>query len=79
MAALRQWVPGRHLCNHPPAAQAFVYVLEGTMIMQVKGGPSDIHAVSENASKTQPAKFLAILIKDKGKPATVRVPQEKTH
>lgn len=77
--------PGASSPPHRHYAQVFVYMLEGKMIMQVKGGPrvtigpgetfyespSDIHTVGANASKTKPAKFLAILIKDKGRPATV--------
>ena len=76
--------PGASSSPHRHDAQVFVYVLEGKMIMQVKGGPrmtlgpgdtfyenpTDIHSVSANASKTEPAKFLAILIKDKGAPGT---------
>jgi quercetin dioxygenase-like cupin family protein len=60
----------------------FVYVREGTVVMQVKGrkpvtlapgqtyyeGPNDVHIVGRNASKTKPAKFLAFFIKDKGAP-----------
>jgi quercetin dioxygenase-like cupin family protein len=63
----------------------FVYVLEGSVVMQVKGGkevtlgpgqtfyesPEDIHTVSKNASSIKPAKFLVFLVKDKGAPATV--------
>ena len=63
------------------------------MIMQVNGGPrltlgagqtfyespSDIHTVSANASKTEPAKFLAILIKDKDKRGTVLVAPHQAH
>ena len=66
-------------------AQAFVYVLEGSVVMQLKGGqqvtltpgqtfyegPDDVHVVDRNASSTQPAKFLVVLIKDKGAPAVV--------
>jgi len=62
----------------------FVFVLEGELIMQVRGGPAvtlrpgqtfyespdDIHEVSANASKTAPAKFLVVMIKDKAKPGT---------
>jgi quercetin dioxygenase-like cupin family protein len=62
-----------------------VYVLEGSVVMQVKGGkevtlapgqtfyegPNGVHVVDRNASKTQPAKFLVVLIKDKGAPALV--------
>lgn len=83
--------PGASGRPHRHFAQVFVYVLQGTAIMQVKGGPrmtlgpgqtfyenpSDIHAVSANASKTEPAAFLAFLIKDKGKPQTVPVTQEQ--
>jgi quercetin dioxygenase-like cupin family protein len=61
-----------------------VYVLEGSLIMQVKGGPlvtlhpgdtyyenpKDIHTVSRNASKTEPARFLVFIVKDKGTPVT---------
>ncbi|MGH8144661.1 MAG: cupin domain-containing protein [Steroidobacteraceae bacterium] len=80
--------PGASSPPHRHNAQVFVYVLQGRMIMQVKGGPretlgpggtfyespTDIHTVSANASKTEPAKFLAILIKDKDQPAYVPVP-----
>jgi quercetin dioxygenase-like cupin family protein len=83
--------PGASSPPHRHDAQVFVYVLEGKMIMQVKGGPrmtlgpgemfyenpTDIHAVSANASKSEPAKFLAFLIKDKGKPGTVPVAPEQ--
>ena len=85
--------PGASSPPHRHDAQVFVYVLEGRMIMQVEGGPrvtigpgqtfyenpTDIHTVGANASKTKPAKFLAILIKDKGKPATVLVGPQHTH
>ena len=83
--------PGGSSPPHRHYAQVFVYILQGRMIMQVKGGPrvtlgpgetfyespSDIHTVGANASKTEPAKFLAILIKDKGKPSTVLVGSHK--
>lgn len=76
--------PGGSSPAHRHDAQVFVYVLEGHVNMQVKGGklttlgpgdtfyesPADIHTVSANASKTEPAKFLAFLIKDKGKPVS---------
>ena len=69
---------------HRHDAHTFVYVLEGTVIMQVAGGqpltlgpgqtfyenPTDVHATSKNASQTQPAKILVFMLKDKGKPAT---------
>ena len=83
--------PGAIGRPHRHFAQVFVYMLQGKAIMQVKGGPrvtlgpgqtfyenpSDIHSVSDNASKTEPAAFLAFLIKDKGKPQTVPVTQEQ--
>lgn len=83
--------PGAVGRPHRHFAQVFVYMLQGKAVMQVKGGPrmtldpgqtfyenpSDIHAVSDNASKTEPAAFLAFLIKDKGKPQTVPVTPEQ--
>ena len=76
--------PGFASPAHRHDANTFVYVLEGTMQMQVGGGeiltlkagqtfyesPSDIHATSRNASATAPAKILVFMIKDKGKPAS---------
>ena len=72
---------------HRHNAQAFVCVLEGSVVMQVKGGkqvtltpgetfyegPDDVHVVGRNASHTKPAKFLVVLIKDKGAPVLVPV------
>lgn len=74
------YVPGGADLPHRHNADAFVYVLEGSVIEQVKGGkpdtltvgqtfyerPSDIHVVGRNASSTKPAKLLAILVKNKG-------------
>jgi len=74
---------------HRHNAHAFVYVLEGTIVMQVKGGkqvtltagqtfyegPDDVHLVGRNASKTKPAKFVVFLVKDKGAPVLVPVPK----
>ena len=79
--------PGGSTPIHRHNAHAMVYVLEGSVVMQVKGGkevtltpgqtfyegPDDIHVVDRNASKTQPAKFVVFLIKDKGAPALVPV------
>lgn len=76
-----EYPPGGHSAPHRHDSQVFVYVISGHVKMQVKGGPletlgpgetfyespADIHIVSANASTTEPAKFLAILIKDKGK------------
>jgi quercetin dioxygenase-like cupin family protein len=77
--------PGGSSAIHRHNAHAFVYVLEGSVIMQLKGGqqvtltpgqafyegPDDVHLVDRNASSTKPAKFLVVLIKNKGAPALV--------
>ncbi|HEY7334362.1 MAG TPA: cupin domain-containing protein [Bryobacteraceae bacterium] len=82
-----EYAPGESSAAHRHNAYTFVYVLEGSVVMQVKGGkevtlgpgqtfyesPEDIHTVSRNASKTKPAKFLVFMVKDKGAPATVPV------
>jgi len=79
--------PGGSSAIHRHNAHAFVYVLEGSVVMQLKGGqqvtltpgqsfyegPDDVHVIDRNASSTQPAKFLVVLIKDKGAPAVVPV------
>jgi quercetin dioxygenase-like cupin family protein len=79
--------PGGSSPIHRHNAQAFVYVLEGSVVEQVKGGkqvtltpgqsfyegPDDVHVVDRNASNTKPAKFLVLLIKDKGAPALMPV------
>ena len=70
---------------HRHNAHAFVYVLEGTIVMQVRGGtevtltpgqtfyegPDDVHVVGRNASQTKPAKFVVFFVKDKGAPVLV--------
>ena len=72
---------------HRHNAHGFIYVLEGSIVMQVEGGkevtltpgqtfyesPSDVHVVGRNASSTKPVKFLVFLIKDKGAPVLVPV------
>lgn len=72
---------------HRHNAHGFIYVLEGSLVMQVEGGkevtltpgqtfyesPSDIHVVGRNASNTKPVKFLVFLVKDKGAPVLVPV------
>jgi quercetin dioxygenase-like cupin family protein len=77
-----EYPPGGADPVHRHNANAFVYVLEGSVIMQVKGsepvtlhpgqtfyeGPDDIHVVGRNASKTEPAKFLVVFVKNKGAP-----------
>ena len=77
--------PGYSSPVHRHNAQVFLYVLEGSMVTQVKGGkeitltpgqsyyedPNDIHTVSRNASSTKPTKFLVVLVKEKGAPSLV--------
>ena len=79
--------PGASDPVHRHNADVFLYVLEGSVVMQVKGGkevtltpgqtfyegPNDIHTVGRNASKTKPAKFLVFLLKNKGAPVLVPV------
>jgi quercetin dioxygenase-like cupin family protein len=83
--ALVEFPPGTSSAAHRHNAHVFVYVLEGSIVMQVKGGqeltlkagdtfyekPDDIHVVSKNVSATAPAKILTFFVKDKGAPATV--------
>lgn len=87
MMILVEYPPGSVDVAHRHNAHAFVYVLEGSIIMQLKGGPevtlkpgqtfyegpNDIHVVGKNASKTEPAKFTVLLIKDKGAPVLTPV------
>ena len=79
--------PGGSTAIHRHDAHAFVYVLEGSVVEQLKDGqqvtltpgqtfyegPDDVHVVDRNASDTKPAKFLVFLIKNKGAPALVPV------
>jgi quercetin dioxygenase-like cupin family protein len=80
-----EYPPGGSDPIHRHNAHAFVYVLEGSIVMQVRGGkevtltpgqtfyegPSDVHLVGRNASQTKPAKFVVFLVKDKGAPVLV--------
>jgi len=80
-----EYPPGSADPIHRHNANAFVYVLEGSIVMQVRGGkevtltpgqtfyegPDDVHVVGRNASKTKPAKFVVLLVKDKGAPVSV--------
>jgi quercetin dioxygenase-like cupin family protein len=80
-----EYAPGGGDPIHRHHAQAFVYVLEGSIEMQVKGGeivrikpgqtfyeaPDDLHIVGRNVSSTKPAKFLVVLVKDQGAPVLV--------
>jgi len=80
-----EYPPGSSDPIHRHNASAFVYVLEGSIVMQVRGGqevtltpgqtffegPDDVHVVGRNASQTKPAKFVVFLVKDKGAPVVV--------
>ncbi len=84
-----EYPPGSVDPIHRHNAHAFIYVLEGSIIMQVKGGkeltltpgqtfyegPDDVHVVGRNASTTKPAKFVVFFIKDKGAPVVVPAPE----
>lgn len=70
---------------HRHNADAFVYVLEGSIVMGVRGskpvtltpgqtfyeGPHDVHTIGRNASATKPARFVVLLLKNKGAPILV--------
>ena len=82
--------PGGRDVVHRHDAHAFVYVLEGQIVMQVRGqpavtlkagqtfyeGPADIHVVGRNASNTEPARFVVVLLKAKGAPVLTPVKEE---
>ena len=82
-----EYPPGGSDPVHRHNADAFVYVLEGSIVMQVRGGkevtltpgqtfyegPNDVHVVGRNASQTKPAKFLVFLVKEKGAPILIPV------
>jgi quercetin dioxygenase-like cupin family protein len=79
--------PGASDPIHRHNAHAFLYVLEGSVVMQVKGGkevtltpgqtfyegPNDVHVIGRNASNTKPAKFVVFLVKDKDAPVLIPV------
>ena len=82
-----EYAPGSSDPIHRHNAHGFIYVLQGSVVMQVKGGkeitltpgqsfyesPNDVHVVGRNASSTKPAKILVCLVKDKGAPVLVPV------
>lgn len=82
-----EYAPGATDPIHRHDAHAFVYVLEGSIVMQVKGGkevtltpgqtfyegPNDVHLVGRNASSSKAAKFVVFFIKDKNAPVLVPV------
>jgi quercetin dioxygenase-like cupin family protein len=80
-----EYPPGSTDPIHRHNAHAFVYVIEGSIVMQVRGGkevtltagqtfyegPDDVHVIGRNASQTKPAKFVVFMVKEKGAPAFV--------
>lgn len=86
-----EYPPGGHDPVHRHNADAFVYVLKGSIVMAVNGnapvtltagqtfyeGPNDIHTIGRNASTTAPAKFLVFLLKNKGAPVLIPVKQHQ--
>jgi quercetin dioxygenase-like cupin family protein len=80
-----EYPPGSSDPIHRHNAYGFIYVLEGSIVMQVRGGketnltpgqifyegPDDVHVVGRNASQTKPAKFVVFFVKDKGAPLLV--------
>ena len=80
-----EYPPGSTDPIHRHNAHGFIYVLEGSIVMQVRGGkevtltpgqtfyegPEDVHVVGRNASQTKPAKFVVVFVKDKGAPVLV--------
>ena len=83
-----EYKPGQVEAMHRHAAHVFVYVLQGSVVMQLKGkpaqtlrpgdtfyeGPDEIHVMGNNASQTESAKFLVFFVKDKGAPPVLPVP-----
>jgi len=77
--------PGSSDPVHRHNAHGFIYVLEGSIVMQVRGGkevtltagqifyegPNDVHVIGRNASKTKPAKFIVFLVKEKDAPVLI--------
>jgi quercetin dioxygenase-like cupin family protein len=80
-----EYPPGSSDPIHRHNAHGFIYVLEGSIVMQVRGGkqvtltpgqtfyegPDDVHIVGRNASQTKPAKFVVFFVKNKGAPVLV--------
>jgi quercetin dioxygenase-like cupin family protein len=80
-----EYPPGSSDPIHRHNAHGFIYVLEGSIVMQVRGGkevtltpgqtfyegPTDVHIVGRNASQTKPAKFVVFFVKDKSAPILV--------
>ena len=85
-----EYAPGGKDPIHRHNSHGFIYVLEGSIVMQVEGGkevtltpgqtyyegPNDVHIVGRNASNTKPAKFVVFFLKDKGAPVLVPVSEQ---
>jgi len=85
LMAVVEYPPASKDPIHRHNAYGFIYLLEGSIVMQVRGGkevtltpgqtfyegPDDVHVVGRNASQTKPAKFLVFFVKDKGAPILV--------
>lgn len=85
---LVDYPPGGADPVHRHNASVFVYVFQGSVIMQVKGqaavtlhegqsffeGPADVHLVGRNASTTAPARFIAFFVKNKAAPFVAPAP-----
>ena len=83
-----EYIPAGAAHPHRHNAQVFVYVLEGTLRMQIEGspvvtlgpgdtfyeGPDDVHSIAANVSQTKPAKILVFMVKDKNQPVSIAVP-----
>jgi quercetin dioxygenase-like cupin family protein len=86
-----EYPPGSSDRIHRHNAHGFIYVLEGSIVMQVRGGketvltpgqsfyegPNDVHVVGRNASQTRPAKFIVFFVKDKGAPVLLLEPEQR--
>jgi quercetin dioxygenase-like cupin family protein len=82
-----EYPPGSQDPVHRHNANGFIYVLEGSIVMAVNDGkpvtltagqtyyegPNDVHTIGRNASKTAPARFLVVLLKDKDAPLLIPV------
>ena len=91
MMEIVDFAPGEVSQPHRHNADLFVYVLEGSVITQVKGGspqtvhagevfyesPTDVHSVSRNASESQPAKLLVFYVEAKGAPPSLFLKEGK--
>ena len=88
-----EYPPGKVSKPHRHDAHTFLYIIEGSMIMQVEGkepvtlnvgdtyyeSPEDIHLLSKNASDTEPAKFLVVSVNKKGSPVVIPVAPKSSH